>query len=443
MNILIVGSGAREHAIAAALMRSAQTPAIFCFGTNRNPGVMHVSTDYVTGDITDVAAIIQQAKIWQINLAIIGPEAPLEKGLADALWLNGIPTIGPTQKLAQIETSKAFARDLLKKYGVPGSPAYQVFKSLAGVGDFLHQLGENNYVVKANGLQGGKGVKVAGDHLHSIKEAYQFCETLVNSKQTFVIEEKLVGQEFSLLCFTDGNALVMMPAVQDHKRAYVGNKGANTGGMGSYTDANHRLPFLTGKEIAEACQINKLALNALQAEVGERYVGVLYGSFIATQHGVKTIEFNARFGDPEALNLLTILQSDFLTICQSMVAETLSDTAVRFAPLATVCKYAVPNGYPDQPEKNILINIDAIQNPDNLYLGAVTEKAGKLYATGSRTAAVVGVATNISAAEEIAEAEVNRIEGALFHREDIGKAVLINQCIEQMQILRQRTEVVA
>jgi phosphoribosylamine--glycine ligase len=436
MKFLIVGSGAREHAMAKALHRSPQKPEIYCCATSHNPGIQKLTAGYWVGDINAVEAVVAIAKQWQIECAIIGPEAPLELGMADALWSHSIPTIGPKKNLAQIETSKSFTRDLLKKYQVPGAPEYRVFHDLIEVKDYLHHLGPDNYVIKANGLMGGKGVKVAGDHLHSIAEAYQFCEELYTQGHTFVIEEKLIGQEFSLLCFSDGTRLAPMPAVQDHKRAFDGDKGPNTGGMGSYSDANHRLPFLTERDMEAAQHINESMINALTAKYREPYIGILYGSFIATKKGIQLIEFNARFGDPEALNVLAILESDFVSICLAMVNGTLLGENIEFSKLATVCKYAVPEGYPDAPIKNIQIDISAVQNIDQLYLGAVNEVGGKLYATGSRTAAVVGIAETITAAEQIAEKEINRIEGSLFHREDIGTEILIEQRIEHMKSLR-------
>src|SRR3990167_5337095 len=195
MNVLIIGSGAREHAIAAALSRSPQQPQIFCCGTSSNPGIKQMASHYWIGDIADVDEIAHLAKQWKISLAIIGPELPLEKGLADKLWHLSIPTVGPKKHLAQIETSKSFARDLMRKYHISGLPRYKKFHHLPGAEKFIHELGENNYVVKANGLMGGKGVKVAGDHLHSIAEALDYCKQVLDLGQSFVIEEKLIGQE--------------------------------------------------------------------------------------------------------------------------------------------------------------------------------------------------------------------------------------------------------
>jgi phosphoribosylamine--glycine ligase len=436
MNILIIGSGAREHAIAVALHRSPQQPKIFCCGTSLNPGIKQMAHHYWTGDITDVAAVTAIAREWQVNLAIIGPEAPLEKGLADALWEMDIPTIGPKKQLAQIETSKEFARNLMLKHTIAGSPEFQAFHDIHGAEAFLKKLGEGNYVVKANGLMGGKGVKVAGDHLHSIAEALAYCEETLVLGQTFVIEEKLVGQEFSFMCFCDGEHVIPMPLVQDHKRAFVDDKGPNTGGMGSYSDVNHSLPFLADVDVQQAFSINEAIIRALRAEINDKYIGVLYGSFIATSKGVYVIEFNARFGDPEALNVLTILESDFVAICQALVAGNLSSEHVRFAYQATVCKYAVPEGYPDTPIKDVIIDISAVKNKAQLYLSSVNAVDGKIYATGSRTAAYVGVADSISAAEEIAEKEICGIAGPLFHRSDIGTERLIQRRVDDMRRLR-------
>lgn len=436
MNVLVVGSGAREHALVKALQRSAKPTMIHCYGTTINPGIAQLSQHYFTGDICNSEAVLAKAKSWGIELAIIGPEAPLEQGLADALWQEGIPTIGPKKALAQIETSKEFARDLMKKYQIAGLPRYQKFSSLEQVEAFLNELGEGNYVIKANGLMSGKGVKVAGEHLHSLPEAKLFCHEILSKKQTFIIEEKLIGQEFSFMCFADGKKLIPMPLVQDHKRAYDGDLGSNTGGMGSYSDTNHSLPFLTEAEHKQAFAINKAVFEALSEECQEPYIGILYGSFIATRNGVYVIEFNARFGDPEALNILSILESDFFDLCEAMIAGSLTKKKVKFANQATVCKYAVPLGYPDNPMKNFVVDFSKVSDQANLYLASVHKTDHMLVAAGSRTAAYVGIADNLSDAEKKAEIQISMIDGFLFHREDIGTEQLINQRIAQMARLR-------
>ena len=435
MNILVIGSGAREHAIVRAVEQSQKNKKIFCLGSNVNPGIAELCSDFTVANINHTQTITDYAEKKAADLAIIGPENPLAIGVADALWDVGVKVVGPMKDLAQIETSKAFARDLLTDYNIPGNPKYKTFSSLGGVTEFLNELGEN-YVVKFDGLAGGKGVKVSGDHLHSHDDAKVYCQELVEKGGIFVIEEKLIGQEFSLMSFCDGETLKHMPAVQDHKRAYDGDTGPNTGGMGTYSDGDHSLPFLTKNDINQAHEINIATAKALKNKFGYGYKGVLYGGFIATADGVKLIEYNARFGDPEAMNVLSLLESDFIEICNGITDCRLNQVNVHFKNKATVCKYAVPEGYPDNPVKGEAIDLSNIDNPDTLFYASVDIHNGQLIEAGSRTVAVVGIAETISAAEQIAEKEVSTVGGPLFHRADIGTDVLVQQRVEHMELLR-------
>jgi phosphoribosylamine--glycine ligase len=306
---------------------------------------------------------------------------------------------------------------------------------LNGVTQFLNVLGEN-YVVKYDGLAGGKGVKVSGEHLHSHDEALAYCQELTDKGDEFVIEEKFIGEEFSLMSFCDGDTLKHMPAVQDHKRAYDGDTGPNTGGMGTYSDADQSLPFLTDDDITQAHEINLQTAKAVKDKFGEGYKGILYGGFMATANGVKLIEYNARFGDPEAMNVLSLLESDFIEICNGIADGSLNKVDVHFSNKATVCKYAVPEGYPDSPVKDEQIDISKIKNPDGLFYASVDIQNGKLVEVGSRTVAVVGMADSISNAEKIAEKEVSAIAGPLFHRSDIGTDMVIQKRINHMKSIR-------
>ena len=433
--ILVIGSGAREHAIVRALDRSHQEKEIFCLASNMNPGIAALCDELLIGNFNDPDFVVNYTNEIGATLAIIGPENPLENGVADALWGVKVKVVGPKKDLAKLETSKAFTRDLLREYNIPGGPQYQTFNSLAGVTEFLNVLGKN-YVVKYDGLAGGKGVKVSGEHLHSHDEALAYCQELTDKGSEFVIEEKFIGEEFSLMSFCDGNTLKHMPAVQDHKRAYEGDTGPNTGGMGTYSDANHSLPFLTENDIVEAHQINTQTAKAVKDKFGEGYQGILYGGFMATASGVKLIEYNARFGDPEAMNVLSLLESDFIEICNGITDGTLDNLDVKFQNKATVCKYAVPEGYPNSPVKNEQINVSKIENPDGLFYASVDIQNGKLVEAGSRTVAVVGVADSISNAENIAEKEVSAIAGPLFHRSDIGTDMVIQKRINHMKSIR-------
>ena len=435
MNVLLIGSGAREHAIARAIDNSPKNNSLYCFASNMNPGISEVCTGLSLGKINDPKAVVEYAKETSSTLAVIGPENPLASGVANALWDVGVKVVGPKKDLAKIETSKAFTRELLNEYNIPGGPHYKTFDSIAGVDDFLTELGEN-YVVKYDGLAGGKGVKVAGDHLQSHDDALAYCMELVDKGSEFVIEEKFIGQEFSLMSFCDGETLKHMPAVQDHKRAYEGDTGPNTGGMGTYSDADHSLPFLKDSDLQEAYAINIATANALKNKCGEGYKGVLYGGFMATGSGVKLIEYNARFGDPEAMNVLPLLESDFVDICECVADGTLDSIDVRFQNKATVCKYAVPEGYPNNPVKGEPINIANIKNSDGLFYASVDIKNGSLLEAGSRTVAVLGMADSIPEAEAIAEKEVSSVSGPLFHRSDIGTKTVIQNRIDHMNSLR-------
>ena len=434
VKILVIGSGAREHAIIKSLNKSKKEKEIYCLASNNNPGISDICNELKIVNINN-AEIIKDYSIKQsINIAIIGPENPLAHGVADSLWEAGIGVVGPKKNLAQIETSKSFTRNLLKEYKIPGCPKFKTFTNMEGVEDFLSLLGDN-YVVKYDGLAGGKGVKVAGDHLHSHEEALSYCKELIESGGHFVIERKLIGEEFSLMSFSDGENLVHMPAVQDHKRAYEGDEGPNTGGMGTYSDKDHSLPFLNKEDVNKAKETNEKIITALYKKFGERYIGVLYGGFMVTEDGVKVIEYNARFGDPEAMNVLSILESDFLSVCISMIDGKLKSQDVSFERLATVCKYVVPVGYPDKPEKNFEVFCD--QNDRSLFLASVRLKDQKLIACGSRTAAVVGKNKDVFQAELFAVAGIAHISGNLFHRKDIGTKKLIDSRIKRMKELLQ------
>ena len=434
-NVLLVGSGAREVAIARKIKESSRSVSLFCLSPSINPHISVLCEKYFTAPLSENQTIAGVAKKLNIDFAIIGPENPLENGLVDTLEKEGIPSVAPKKDVARIETSKSFARNILDRCSPEKNPQRKEFSSLEGVEEFLQKLG-GNYVVKYDGLMGGKGVKVSGEHLFSSEETLEYCKKIIGMGGIFLVEEKLVGEEFSLMSFCDGQNCAHMPVVQDHKRAFEGDIGPNTGGMGTYSFANHSLPFLSEKDVSDAQKTNERVAKELYRTTGTKFKGFLYGGFMATKDGIKVIEYNARLGDPEAMNVLSLLKTDFFDICNHIIGGSLKSVDVKFEPHATVCKYAVPNGYPDNPEKGFAVSIENVDT-DSLFFAAVREDKNKIIATGSRTVACVGVDKEVCGAEQKAEAGISRVVGNVFHRKDIGTAALIQKRIENMKKVRQ------
>ena len=433
-NVLVVGSGAREVAIARCVSQSSIKNSLFCASKEINPQIFDLCKDYFVTDLANISDIVSYSRKNKIDFAIIGPENPLANGIVNELENVGVMCVGPKKEVALIETSKTFARKIIDLCCPEKNPQRKEFSSIEGVESFIKQLG-GEYVIKFDGLMGGKGVRVSGEHLKNIDEGVAYANEIINISGKFLIEEKLVGEEFSLMSFVDGKTCKHMPVVQDHKRAYEGDTGPNTGGMGTYSFGNHSLPFLNEKDINEAQKTNELVAKQLFEETGTHYVGILYGGFMLTKGGVKVIEYNARFGDPEAMNVLSVLKSDFLSICISMVDGNLKNQDISFEKLATVCKYVVPVGYPDKPAKNFEVFCD--QNDRSLFLASVMLKDQKLIACGSRTAAVVGKNKDVFQAEGFAETGIANISGNLFHRKDIGTKKLIDSRVKRMKELLQ------
>lgn len=421
MNILVVGSGARENAIVKSFSKSKYKPTIFCFGTSRNPGILKFTGEnYTIGDTCNPGLVAEYAVENKIDMVFVGPDNPIAAGVADVVSYEGIRVVAPFAKLAQIESSKTFTRDLTQKYKIQGSPKYKAFDSVDGVEEFVKTI-NGQFVIKANGLMGGKGVQVQGDHFNTFEQGLEFCNEIIDHRDTFLIEKKLEGQEFSFFSFVDGTNTVEMPVIQDHKRAFDGDKGPNTGGMGTISDSDHLLPFLTQHDIDEATVINKQIVKALKEECGQGYKGILYGGFMKTHSGVKLIEYNARFGDPEAMNILELLETDFIDICNAIVDGNLDKLEIKFKNLATVCKYVVPEGYPDKPVKGQKIDVSELDNWDNIYFASVDiDENNEIIELGSRAIAVCYSASTMQEALNRVDQKIVKIKGPLFYRKDIG-----------------------
>jgi len=437
VNVLVVGHGAREHVIGEALVNGGAK--LYAYMSFKNAGLDELAEHRVKiDDETNFKYIIEFCKEKHIDFVVIGPEKPLCVGIVDALERNGFPCVGPKIEAAQIEGSKVFMRNLLDKYKISSNVKSKMFESMDGVEDYIDTEGEENLVVKPEGLTGGKGVKVFGDHLQSKEDMLNYCQKLADQNRRFILEEKMEGEEFTLQTFVDGETIIGSPLVQDHKRAYEGDEGPNTGGMGSYSMANHILPFISQEDVNDALNDMTNVIKAIKVETGVEYKGFLYGQFMKTAAGNKLIEFNARLGDPEAMNILPILKTNFVQICQAIINGNLNKLEIDYENKATVCKYLAPEGYPKSPKDNqsITIDQDKLEKVGAKYYYASAEKRDdKIFTTTSRAMGVLGIADNLEKAEQIAEQGVGCIEGNLFHRKDVGKLSLLQKRIDHMDSL--------
>jgi phosphoribosylamine---glycine ligase len=434
MKILVVGTGAREHAICNAV----KDAELYSIMSNKNPGISRISKFQISSE-KDLVGVKKYALDNKIDIAIIGPEAPLEMGIVDELQAAGIGCVGPTKEAARIETDKAFMRDLFDVHKINGSIVYKVFDNLKDTGDFIDEFGKD-VVVKPVGLTGGKGVKIVGEHLEDGEAAKKYVKEIIDNKISgyaqVVIEERLIGEEFTVQAFVDGDKVVPMPAAQDHPHAYEGDQGPITGGMGSYSDKDGLLPFLDKKSYQDSVKIMQDTVNAIKKEVGP-YKGILYGQFMLCKDGPKLVEYNARFGDPEAMNVLPLLKTDFVGLCEDIVDGNLK--SADFDRKATVCKYIVPQGYPETGKAGQIINVNESkinQEGALVYYAAVNQKDDKILTSSSRALGLVGIGNTIAEAEDICENVTKYVKGEVYHRRDVGTAKLIEKRIKHMTEIR-------
>lgn len=409
MKVLVVGSGGRCHAIIEALSRSSQVEKIFC--APGNAGIAALAQCVAIKE-TQVEALRDFAVENGVELTVVGPEVALEAGIADCFKESNLRIFGPSKKAAQIECSKQFAKDLMLKYDVP-TAAYKTFTEFDEALAYV-KAGELPTVLKYDGLAAGKGVVIA-ESMEQAEEALR--DMLLDEKfgkGKVVIEEYLEGPEFSLLCFVNGHDVYPMPVAQDHKRAYNGDKGPNTGGMGAYTS----LPFITDEDIEYAMNnIMRRTADAMVAE-GAPFCGVLYGGLMKTKNGIKVIEFNARFGDPETEVILPRLKSDMCQVfCDVADGKT---PVIEWDDQATLGVVLASKGYPGSYEKGY--TIEGIEEVDgSVYHMGTALKDGKYVTSGGRVMIVVCKAATLKEAQAKANAEIEKIKcDNLFYRTDIG-----------------------
>lgn len=415
MKVCVIGNGGREHALAWRLSISPSVTKVYAL-----PGSAAMSdcAKLVGIDWQQSDHLISFLKDNQVDLVVVGPEAPLVAGLADTLNKAGIPVFGPSKAAAQLEGSKVFAKDLMKKYNIP-TAAYGVFHKVDEAKEFIGQTG-TPIVVKADGLAAGKGVVVA----MTIDEANAAVEDMLSGNRfgeagsTVVIEEFMEGEEASLLAFVDGKTVVPMIASQDHKRIFDGDKGPNTGGMGTYAPA----PVLTDTLRDEAMKTILEPMVAAMENEGMPYVGCLYAGLMITPQGPKVVEFNARFGDPETQVVLPLLDSDLGQIMMACATGTLTADMVKWKDSSAACVILASKGYPETSSKGDVIHGDIKQHDTTIVFHSGTKLIGDEYVTnGGRVLGVVGLGKDLRTALDRAYGRIEHInfEG-MQYRTDIG-----------------------
>ena len=418
MNILVIGSGGREHAVIKSIKKNPAVETIYCL-----PGNGGIAADATCVNIgaKDIEGIVKFASENAIDYAVVTPDDPLVLGCVDALTAIGIPCFGPDKKAAIIEGSKAFSKDLMKKYGIP-TAAYEIFDDMDKAIAYLQDK-DMPIVIKADGLALGKGVIIA----QNLAEAEEAVRSMMADKvfgasgDHVVIEEFLTGPEVSVLAFTDGKTLVPMVSSMDHKRAHDNDEGLNTGGMGTVAPN----PYYTSDIAAECMETIFLpTMNAMNAE-GRTFKGCLYFGLMLTPKGPKVIEYNCRFGDPETQVVLPLLTSDLLTVMQAVTSETLADVEVKFASDKSACCVIMASaGYPQSYEKGYEITIPA-DVADSVYVAGAALKDGKLVNNGGRVLGVTSVADTLQDAIAASYAKVDTIHfDNAFCRRDIGQRAL-------------------
>ena len=421
MKVLIIGSGGREHAIAWKVAQNPQVEKIYCAPGNGGIGQVAECVPIGAMEFDKLAAF---AKEREIDLTIVGMDDPLVGGVVDVFEKEGLRVFGPRKNAAILEGSKAFSKDLMKKYNIP-TAAYENFDNPEEAIAYLKEKAEFPIVLKADGLALGKGVLIC----NTLEEAEEGVKTIMLDKKfgsagnTLVIEEFMTGREVSVLSFVDGKTIKTMTSAQDHKRAKDGDQGLNTGGMGTFSPS----PFYT-KEIDEFCQKNiyQPTVDAMAAE-GREFKGIIFFGLMLTEKGPKVLEYNARFGDPEAQVVIPRMKNDMVEVCQACIDGTLDQIELEFEDNAAVCVVLASDGYPVSYEKGFPIEgLENFEGKEGYYVfhAGTALKDGKIVTNGGRVLGVTAKGATLKEARKNAYAATEwiRFEDK-YMRHDIGKAI--------------------
>ena len=423
MNVLIVGNGGREHALAWKIKQSKRLNKLYIAPGNAGCSQLGECIDL---DLNNIPAIVRWAKQNAIDLVIPGPEAVLVEGIVDAMHEAGIKTFGPTQAAAELEKSKVFSKDLMRHNGIPTAD-YAIFEQYEFAIDYLDSLDEKPIVVKADGLAAGKGAIVCVN-IEEAKDAVKRCMVDLEFGEAggrVVIEECLVGEELSVLALTDGKTIAPLASAQDHKPALDDDKGPNTGGMGAYSPA----PLMTDELLDEVIESVLVPTVHAMNNCGKRFKGVLYAGLMITKSGPKVLEYNVRFGDPETQPILMRLDTDLLDLLEAVCDGKLRDMEIKWKDEAAVCVVMASGGYPGKYAKDIEItgleNVSEEKDNAVVFHAGTKEKSKRILTDGGRVLGVTALGSDIPQAIHNAYAAVEKIHFTGAHyRSDIGKKAL-------------------
>lgn len=425
--VLIVGSWAKEM---ITIENLAKNPGLemFSYMDIKNPGIISLVKDFQLGDLKDNKLIIRYAKKNNIDLVIVTTAYPLSSGLIDLLKKENILCFGPEKAVAQLETDKAFTRKLMQKYKIEGLPRFKVFNNIRSANNYAESL-NCQVAVKPTGLTDGLGVKVSGDQLHNSKEIKQYIRKILLKKNAKVlIEEKIKGEEFTLQCFVNDNIIIPMPLVQDFKKLLKDDKGPNTASMGSYSMKSCTLPFVNNDDYRTALEIMKKTISAVKHKVGVPCQGFLYGQFMITDTGIKLIEYNFRPGDPEWVNVISILKDNILDIIINLLNK--KNVKLNFNKQATVCKYLVPKDYPYKRNQILKIKFNGfILNKMGVkfYYSCGYDNKNLLNVGSERGIALIATGNSVLEANRKLEQVISYIKGSYYYRNDIGSKTLLER----------------
>jgi phosphoribosylamine---glycine ligase len=440
--ILVVGSWAKEQ-ITIENIKKNSAYQVFSYLDTKNPAIIALVEDFFIGSLSDSNSILNYAKKIKPNLILITTASPLAAGVVDKLEAENFKVFGPKKLAAQLESNKAFTRELMYKYLPESVPEFKIFTDKNEAVSYAKSK-EFKVAVKPIGLTEGLGVKVFGNQLKDKEAAISYIAEILDDQQKsgkVIVEEKISGEEFTLQCFVNGEIVLPTPCVQDFKKLLPGGRGPNTASMGSYSVASKLLPFMNQADYDQAINIIKRTLSAYIKETQENPCGFLYGQFMITKFGVKLIEYNFRPGDPEWMNTVAILENNIAEVVDNLLSK--KETKLSFRQEATVCKYITPTEYPYKLYQtlDVSFNQEIVEKEGvNIYYSCGQNKEGKLEVGSERGIAFLATAKNLEEANRQIENVISKIKGNFYYRKDIGTKELVDEKIEKIKKIKSKYE---